>query len=66
MIDRVCALGSKRIVYVCCNPERLATEQRRFRQRGFQLTAIRGVDMFPHTGHIEAVAVFEPASRQSA
>jgi 23S rRNA (uracil1939-C5)-methyltransferase len=65
VIDRVCALGSARIVYVCCNPEKLATEQRRFRQRGFQLAAIRGVDMFPHTAHIEAVALFEPSSKQT-
>ena len=63
VIDRVCGLGSARIVYVSCNPEKLAAEQRRFRRSGFQLAAIRGVDMFPHTEHIEAVGRFE---RQSA
>ena len=58
VIDRVIELGAPRIVYVSCNPERLAVEQRRFRQRGLQLTHVQGVDMFPHTEHIEAVAVF--------
>ena len=62
VIDRVCALGMGRIVYVSCNPEKLATEQRRFRQGGFRLAGIRGVDMFPHTEHIEAVALFERQS----
>jgi 23S rRNA (uracil1939-C5)-methyltransferase len=62
VIDRVCALGTGRIVYVSCNPEQLATEQPRFRQGGFRLAGIRGVDMFPHTEHIEAVALFERQS----
>ena len=59
VIDGVCELRAGRIVYVSCNPERLATERRRFAQRGFALKSVRGVDMFPHTEHIEAVAVFE-------
>jgi len=62
VVDRVCALGTERIVYVSCNPEKLATEQRRFHQGGFRLAGIRGVDMFPHTEHIEAVALFERQS----
>jgi 23S rRNA (uracil1939-C5)-methyltransferase len=66
VIDRVCALGAARIVYVSCSPEKLVTERRRFRQRGFHLATVRGVDMFPHTDHIEAVALFEPrATRPS-
>ena len=62
VVDRVCALGTERIVYVSCNPEKLATEQRRFHQGGFRLAGIRGVDMFPHTEHIEAVALLERQS----
>lgn len=58
VIDRVCALGARRLVYVSCHPERLAIEQRRFRQQGYRLTDLQGVDMFPHTEHIEAVATF--------
>jgi 23S rRNA (uracil1939-C5)-methyltransferase len=62
VIDRVCALGPPRLVYVSCNPERLAVEERRFRQRGLRLVSLQGVDMFPHTEHLEAVALFEPQS----
>lgn len=60
VIDHVCRLAPGRIVYVSCNPEKLATEQKRFGLRGYRLTSLQGVDMFPHTEHIEAVAVFEP------
>jgi 23S rRNA (uracil1939-C5)-methyltransferase len=52
----------QRVVYVSCNPERLAAERTEIEKAGFALTSVEGVDMFPHTEHIEAVAVFEPAT----
>jgi 23S rRNA (uracil1939-C5)-methyltransferase len=58
VIDAVSGIEAARIVYVSCNPERLATETGRFRQRGYRLAALQGLDMFPHTEHIEAVALF--------
>jgi tRNA/tmRNA/rRNA uracil-C5-methylase (TrmA/RlmC/RlmD family) len=54
----VCTLDAPRIVYVSCNPEKLASEAKRFNQRGYRIANLQGVDMFPHTEHIEAVAVF--------
>lgn len=62
VIDAVCRLAPPRLVYVSCDPERLAAEVPRFRQGGYRLTRLTGVDMFPHTDHIEAVAVFTRAS----
>ena len=61
VIDAVTALRASRLVYVSCNPERLARETPRFARAGYRLTRIRPVDMFPHTEHVEAVAVFEPS-----
>lgn len=58
VIDRVCALAAPRIIYVSCNPEKLAGEQHRFRQHGYRITEMQGVDMFPHTDHIETVSMF--------
>jgi 23S rRNA (uracil1939-C5)-methyltransferase len=58
VIDKVCALDAPGIVYVSCNPGKLAREATRFEQRGYRLTHLQGVDMFPHTEHIEAVALF--------
>jgi 23S rRNA (uracil1939-C5)-methyltransferase len=65
VIDKACTLGAARIVYVSCNPEKLAAETGRFFQRGYNLTHLQGVDMFPHTEHIEAVAVFRHGSGPS-
>jgi 23S rRNA (uracil1939-C5)-methyltransferase len=51
------------VVYVSCNPQALASELPAIRAAGYQLVSAQPVDMFPHTGHIEAVAVFR---RQAA
>jgi 23S rRNA (uracil1939-C5)-methyltransferase len=57
-------LAADRVVYVSCNPERLASERPRIDARGYGLTSVQGIDMFPHTDHIEAVAVFERRSQR--
>jgi 23S rRNA (uracil1939-C5)-methyltransferase len=44
-------------VYVSCNPEALATDLGRIVTHGYTIRSIQPVDMFPHTPHIEAVAV---------
>ena len=61
VLDGICRLGPGRIVYVSCNPERLAVERARMERGGYVMTQVQAVDMFPHTDHIEAVAVFDPA-----
>jgi 23S rRNA (uracil1939-C5)-methyltransferase len=49
-----------RIVYVSCNPAALARDAELFGKLGYELKRVTPIDMFPHTGHIEAVAVLEP------
>ncbi len=63
VIDAVCAMRPSRIVYVSCNPERLAAERPRFERQGLRMSELQAVDMFPHTDHIEAIALFEPSIR---
>ena len=59
-LKRTGALGASRIVYVSCNPTTLASDVKVLRQEhGYELVRARPVDMFPHTPHIETVALLE-------
>jgi len=48
----------RRVVYVSCNPEALATELPSIVKTGYTVARIQPVDMFPHTEHIETVMSF--------
>jgi 23S rRNA (uracil1939-C5)-methyltransferase len=51
-------LGPERIVYVSCNPTTLAGNVKELTgEWGYRLERVRPVDMFPHTPHVEAVAL---------
>ncbi len=52
--------GAGRVVYISCHPGSLARDAGILvREHGFRLAAAGVMDMFPHTTHVEAVAVFD-------
>jgi 23S rRNA (uracil1939-C5)-methyltransferase len=59
-VRRLGRIGAQRIVYVSCNPTTLAGNVKQLAADwGYDLRRARPVDMFPHTPHVEAVALLE-------
>ena len=59
-LKRLGEIGAPRIVYVSCNPTTLAGDVKTLRaEYGYELLRATPVDMFPHTPHVECVALLE-------
>lgn len=59
VMHHVIALAPERVVYVSCNPTTLARDSEALLEAGYQLRQLAMLDMFPHTGHLESMALFE-------
>ena len=58
-LEAACALKPRRIVYISCNPTTQERDLRQLLDGGYRLVRLTPVDMFPHTDHVETVAVLE-------
>jgi tRNA/tmRNA/rRNA uracil-C5-methylase (TrmA/RlmC/RlmD family) len=61
VVALVAGRGPRAIAYVACDPAALARDVRTLRSCGYELTALRAFDLFPHTHHLETVALLTPA-----
>lgn len=58
IVDQLSTLGAERVVYVSCNPATLARDSQSLIEQGYTLTKLGMLDMFPHTSHLESMALF--------
>jgi 23S rRNA (uracil1939-C5)-methyltransferase len=61
LLPFIAGLRPKRMVYVSCHPASLARDVGLLvAEHGFRLVSAGVMDMFPHTAHVESIAVLEP------
>jgi 23S rRNA (uracil1939-C5)-methyltransferase len=65
-VRRVIELAPQRLVYVSCNPTTFAPNARQLVDAGYVLERVRPLDMFPHTPHIECVALLHRGAQAPA
>jgi len=60
IVERFDQIAAPRVVYVACSPETLARDAAILVDRhGYRLEAAGVMDMFPHTAHVESIALFQ-------
>jgi tRNA/tmRNA/rRNA uracil-C5-methylase (TrmA/RlmC/RlmD family) len=62
LMELLASAARRRIVYVSCEPATLARDLAAIESKGWRIADLRAFDLFPHTHHIESVAVLEPVA----
>jgi 23S rRNA (uracil-5-)-methyltransferase RumA len=57
-LAKIIALGAENLVYISCNPATQARDTETLYLSGYRMEKLSFVDQFPHTSHIESVALY--------
>ena len=55
VLEALAAVAPAQLVYVACDPIAFARDKAILQGLGYRLEALRALDLFPHTHHVEAV-----------
>ena len=63
VLDTIVKINPERVVYVSCNPATLARDLKYLDEHGYRTVEVQPVDMFPHTSHVETVALMSKVEK---
>lgn len=58
-IESILKINPEKIVYVSCDPATLARDCKIFSEKGYTIDIVQPIDMFPHTSHVECIALIQ-------
>ncbi|EIJ71799.1 23S rRNA (uracil(1939)-C(5))-methyltransferase RlmD [Pasteurella bettyae] len=58
-LTALCQLQADKILYVSCNPATLVRDAEILIKSNYKINKVAMIDMFPHTGHLESITLFE-------
>ena len=61
VVSQLVGAGPRAVAYVSCDPASFARDVGYFQQAGWSLAGLRAFDLYPHTHHLETVALLTPA-----
>ncbi|WP_104092243.1 class I SAM-dependent RNA methyltransferase [Arthrobacter sp. GMC3] len=65
VVRALVATQPRAIAYVSCDPAAFARDVKYFANAGWQVEKLRAFDLYPHTHHVETVALLTPAPKAS-
>lgn len=60
VVNQLAGAGPRAVAYVSCDPASFARDLGYFQQAGWDLSGLRAFDLYPHTHHMETVALLTP------